>query len=75
MIALHDDYCIGMLFVWTASLFIPWPTHVLANPVGMRKQFFVATDAERSDCVHLHLGAWQRLRHKSEIPSLNHTSP
>ena len=37
-------------------------TYVFANAmmVGIHGQTFVATDVERSDCVHVLLGAWQR---------------
>ena len=56
------------------SLLIHWSKHdVLANTidVDIHGQLFVATDVERSDCVHLLLGALQRLGHKPRIPILN----
>ena len=55
------------------SLLVRWSTHVLANAidVGTHGQLLVATDVEVSDCVHLLLGALQRLDYKSHISSLN----
>ena len=43
-----------------------------AIDVGIHDQLFVATDIERFDCVHLLLGALQRLDHKSRFPSFNY---
>ena len=58
MITVHDCYCIVILFVWADSLLA---TYVLVNAidVDIHDQLFVATDVERSDCVHLLLGALQ----------------
>ena len=43
-------------------LLVRWSTLVLANAidVDIHGPLFVATDAERSDCVHILLGALQR---------------
>ena len=54
-----------MIFVWSDSLFayslVRWSTNVLANAidVDIHGRLFAATDVERSDCVHLLLGALQ----------------
>ena len=44
------------------SPLVRWSTHVLANAidVDIHGPLFVATDAERSDSVHMLLGAFQR---------------
>ena len=57
------------------SLLVCWSKHdVLANAIDVdtHGQLFVATDVERSDCVHLLLGALQWLDHDAQIPSMNH---
>ena len=55
-----------MIFVWSDSLFayslVRWSTNVLANAidVDIHCQSFVAADVERSDYVHMLVGALQR---------------
>ena len=50
-----------MIIIVYDSLLVRWSTHVLANAidVDIHGQLFVATDVERSDCVHLLLGPLQ----------------
>ena len=65
-----------MIVIVYDSLLVRWSTHVLANAidVDIHGQLFVATDVERSDCVHLLLGALQRQENTSPAltPSINH---
>lgn len=65
-------FIIGILFVRADRLLVRWLTHVFANPIaaGAQDQLLAATDFERSNSVHMLLGALQRLDHKSNIPIL-----
>ena len=58
--------------MWADSQLVRWATHVFANAmdVGTYGQLFVATGFELSDCVHLPVGALQRLDYKHTSPGL-----
>ena len=61
MVSFHNH--IAWLLFMHNSFLVRWSKHdVIANTidVDIHGQLFVATDAERSDCVHLLLGALQR---------------
>ena len=52
----------GNSFASVNSLLVRWGTYALANPiyVGIHEPSFVATNDDRSDCVHVTIGALQR---------------
>ena len=52
----------GNSFVSVDGLLVRWRTYAFANPiyVGMHEPSFVATNDDRSDCVHVTIGALQR---------------
>ena len=53
----------AILSMHVGNLLVQWQTHVLANLIkstGARDPLFVATDADRSDCIHMALGALQQ---------------
>ena len=70
MITLHDYYW-SYLFVWADNLMA---AHILVNAIDLdiHGPLFLATDFKRSNCVHLLLGALQRLDHESHISSPKH---